>query len=612
MEQYKMNLAMNWRQMGCKKFWLYFFGFYFLILGLRFFTTAGEMNLLMQQGYQALFALLFALVCALWNFNRRNTMLYLITTLLWTGAALCKIGVDMVLSEREIIHTIGVGVIFYGLSSALLYALSYINCRWLRICFKTLILIAFALSMLPALLVLGYYVVSEGHLLSSNILLTLFQTNLEEVKSYLVEQNIPLWIAGNVALIVLIAAGVSLLASLKRETKRTKLLLFTGAFLLYMVLGILPRLTASFVINMITTVSETVRMYRLYNDGLPERMARLSELEKILSTTDDEGLYVVVMGESNMRDHMSAFGYKRPTTPWLDKMVKENPYTYIYPKAYSNNIQTVMSVQFAFTEQNQYEKKSLLDSYSVTEMATAAGFDTWWISNQKRFNTYDTPITAIANSANHRIYINNYIGTKTMTTYYDEKLADYFPELPEKSKNLLIFHLMGCHAVYIDRYPAEFQYWSDGDDARVDAYDNNVRYNDYVLSKLYEKAVQNPNFMAFIYLSDHGEDPDRGLTHDYSKFTWEMAHIPFFAIFSEQYVQKHPDIVQAMKQHQNSFWTSDLLYQTILHIMGIENVPNTKPETDISSMQYNMPLEKLTIIEGAEYIKNDNTLTLKN
>ena len=91
-----------------------------------------------------------------------------------------------------------------------------------------------------------------------------------------------------------------------------------------------------------------------------------------------------------------------------------------------------------------------------------------------------------------------------------------------------------------------------------------------------------------------------------------MAHIPFFAVFSEQYVQKHPDVAQAMKQHQNSFWTSDLLYQTILHIMGIENVPNTKPKTDISSMQYNMPLEKLTIIEGAEYIKNDNTLTLKN
>ena len=229
-----MNLAMNWRQMGCKKFWLYFFGFYFLILGLRFFTTAGEMNLLMQQGYQALFALLFALVCALWNFNRRNTLLYLMTTLLWTGAALCKIGVDMVLSEREIIHTIGVGVIFYGLSSTLLYALSYINCRWLRICFKTLVLIAFALSMLPALLVLGYYVVSEGHLLSSNILLTLFQTNLEEVRSYLVEQNIPLWIAGNIGLIAVIGIAVYFIGSIKRNTKRTKLLLFTGAFLLYM------------------------------------------------------------------------------------------------------------------------------------------------------------------------------------------------------------------------------------------------------------------------------------------------------------------------------------------------------------------------------------------
>ena len=600
-----MKLSFNWKSLGCKYFWLCFFAFYFLILGLRFFTTAGDLNLLMQQGYQALFALLFALVCALWGFSRRNIIIYLLVTLIWVGAAFCKIGVGMVLSEREIIHTLGVGVIFYGLIATLLYAVSYIKQNWLRITFKSAVLVGFALSMLPALLILGYYVVSEGHLLSSNILLTLFQTNIDEVKSYLVEQNIPLWIGGNLALWVVIGLGVYFAATLKRRDKRTKLLIFTAAFLGYMVFGILPRLTASFAINMVVTVSETVRMYRLYNDSLPERMARLSELEKILSTADDEGLYVVVMGESTMRDHMSAFGYKRPTTPWLDKMKAQNPYTFIYPKAYSNNIQTVMAVQFAFTEQNQYDNKSLLDSYSITEMATAAGFDTLWISNQQRFDTYDTPITAIANSAQHRVYINNYIGTKTMTTYYDEKLADHFPAQTDKAKTLLIFHLMGCHAVYIDRYPAEFEEWSDGPDARVDAYDNNVRYNDYVLSKLYEKAVQNPNFMAFIYLSDHGEDPDRGLTHDYSKFTWEMAHIPFFAVFSQKYADKHPEIVKAMKEHQNSYWTSDLLYQTLVHIMGIENVPNYQAQTDISSPQYAMPLEKLTIIEGAEYIKND-------
>ena len=43
--------------------------------------------------------------------------------------------------------------------------------------------------MLPALLAIGYFVVSEGHLLSADILLTLFQTNYKQAVQYCLIEN---------------------------------------------------------------------------------------------------------------------------------------------------------------------------------------------------------------------------------------------------------------------------------------------------------------------------------------------------------------------------------------------------------------------------------------
>ncbi len=70
------------------------------------------------------------------------------------------------------------------------------------------------------------------------------------------------------------------------------------------------------------------------------------------------------------------------------------------------------------------------------------------------FTAYDTPISAIFNGADKQIFINDYYGSKLLTTYYDETLADHFPKLEANKKTLIVFHLMGCHNLYIDRYPA--------------------------------------------------------------------------------------------------------------------------------------------------------------
>ena len=588
------------------KFFSCFFGFYLFISVFRLFTTASSLNFFWYQGYHILSALVCAFICALWKYNIINIILLVLVSLLWSLAALCKIGAGMVLTEREIVQTIEIGVSFYAIFSIIRYSISFIKKKWLCRALNVCNNIMFSFAMLPPLLIIGYYVVSDKHMLSANILLTLFQTNYDEVVSYLVEQNILLWVLSVSAIIFIIAFLNYLFSKTKRNGNHFKILACNIILMTYMVISVFPKLSSSFVIGMIARVSDTLQEYKEYNKISASRAKRIEQLRSVIKYDEESQLHVLVMGESTVSHHLSAFGYNRKTTPWLDQLKEDGKNVVLYPKAYSNNIQTVMSVQFALTSQNQYDKSVLADAYSVTEVASAAGYDTYWISNQMHHKSYDTPINTIGNGADHQVYINEFWGNKLLTMYYDEKLADYFPDVKKDGKTFVIFHLMGCHNVYNDRYPESYEFFKDGPDARVDAYDNCVRYNDYVLSLLYEKAVHNDNFMSFTFLSDHGEDPDKGLTHDYSKFTWNMAHIPFFSIFSEKFANQHVDIIKALESNANKPWTSDLLYNEMLHILGIFGAPGENEYFDISSMHYHMPYDKLTIIEGQKYIKDDN------
>ncbi len=586
---------------------LSFLGFFFATIFLRMFTTSESMDLSMQQGYVALMCLIFSLVSYLWNFSIKNLLLGSVVYILYALSSFVKIKTGMVLLEREIVHTLCVGVIFYSLVSLLYYFSFNIKNIFLQKCTKILAFILLSLILLPPFFVLGYYIVSNGHLLSSDIILTLFQTNLPEIKSYLIEQNLVYWIITLVGIIVLLSTFTYILTTFKKPDNHRKVLIFTSLFMLYLVFSTFPKLTASFLLNMTNTVSETLSSFKNYNANKEVREQRLNELKNLL-TSDTDGIYVLIVGESTARHHMSAFGYEKDTTPWLKEMAKNNKII-LFPNAYSNHVHTVPCVQFALTEQNQYTKKSLEDAYSITEIARAAGFKTYWISNQKRFNVSDTPINTIAEATDEQIWINSYIGTKTMTTYYDEQLAEVIPDLSDVKKAFIVIHLMGTHAVYTDRYPAKYDIF-EGNTTRVNSYDNAILYNDFVLSRIYDKVSAYPHFMSYVYVSDHGEDPDNGLTHESSKFTYSMSYIPFIAGFSDKYVHKNQHFVNTIKNNANKPWTSDLLYNFMVSVLNIKGAPNINVRLDISSTEYNIPALELKTVHGQKNIADDKELRI--
>lgn len=303
---------------------------------------------------------------------------------------------------------------------------------------------------------------------------------------------------------------------------------------------------------------------------------------------------------------MHAYGYQRETTPWLDQALKK-PENLLFTRAYSNHTHTVPVLTYALTERNQYNQIPLEKAYSIIEVAKAAGYKTYWLSNQIKYGVYDTPIAAIASSADEEIWINGNSGKTTWTDHFDGELAERLKtiDLDQGENALIVIHLMGSHTDYQERYPKKQEKFAvkEKKKRRINSYDNTVVYTDSVLHEIYDIMQRKNNFQGMVYFSDHGEDMQN--SHEVTKFTWTMAHIPFVVFLSPVYCQKNPGTFQNLMNHRDQVWTNDLLYEGMLDLMGIQNMPGFHGKRDIASAQYSLSLSEGRTCHGEKELNED-------
>jgi heptose-I-phosphate ethanolaminephosphotransferase len=339
--------------------------------------------------------------------------------------------------------------------------------------------------------------------------------------------------------------------------------------------------------------------------------------------------YVLVIGESENRNHMRVYGYPKPTTPWLDQKVCQ-PNWIIFRNAHSNHTHTVPTLSFALTSANQYNGQSYYSSPSIFEVAKAAGFRTYYLSNQQTLGEWSNPISAIASTADVSININANIGYTNAANYFDSDLVERFRRLKSQVdssiNNLIVFHLLGSHIEYCRRYPQGFGRFGskkpqsaldelrhrigwpeEADTARrkqIDCYDNSVAFTDFVLSQIFAEAKQLPGFRAFVYLSDHADAVDEGLGHDADRFSFAMTHIPMVVALSDAFVASHPRRVEALRDHTYSIWTNDLLYDLLIGLMGVD-VDSYNSAYDLSSPSYILNWKSALTLHGRRKLKDD-------
>lgn len=345
------------------------------------------------------------------------------------------------------------------------------------------------------------------------------------------------------------------------------------------------------------SVYYTVAAHSDFKESISSREEMVKKLD--LDKSDiNNGLFIVVIGESLTRDHMSLYDYDIDTTPWQKSMLSSNKF-FKFLNSYSCHVSTSLSLSMALTSLSQYDlpKKTVSDCPSLVDIAKASGYEVSWISNQSKLGLDDSPQSIIASQANNQEFLNQLIyPSGIQSNDYDEVVLDTYRKiLSGGATNKIVFvHLMGQHAAYEQRCPESFNVWEDN------YYDNSVFYNDHILKKLYEIAFAQDDFQAMLYFSDHGEDIKIG--HLVEQFSYTMARIPFWITVSDDFALKNADTIDAIKANIAKPFTNDLLFDIVCGLTNMTSHPFYRSGHDVTSKDFALKAEDVMIFNTHKVI----------
>ncbi len=319
-------------------------------------------------------------------------------------------------------------------------------------------------------------------------------------------------------------------------------------------------------------------------------------MDKTLSDTLP-GTVLFVIGESECSKHMSAFypSHEGETTPWLSAQSEETGF-YLFPRSYSNFPQTLQSLGMYLTGVNQYNGRVLTESLSILDVAKAAGYKTWWLSNHDKLMNNDSPAVMVSGWADEERWTSPSMGD-------DRELLDFLKEVPTEGNHFVVIWLMGSHVRYQERVPKDFPKVQVAGHADIEnQYDTTVVYTDQVLSEIFDYAKEHMHLQSMVYCSDHGEDMKLG--HSAGVFSFDMIRVPLFVYLSPDYRAAYPETAKALSDHKESIFTNDLMFDTM---SGLLQAPSREYAAgyDLASPSYDLPLEKAVSKHGAVKISDD-------
>lgn len=238
--------------------------------------------------------------------------------------------------------------------------------------------------------------------------------------------------------------------------------------------------------------------------------------------------YILVIGESVRRDYVHSFGGKYNNSPWLDRA----PVT-----LFDNYISAGPATMISLTNTLSFRSGNSLElNNNVITLASASGFETWWLSNQGKKGHFDSPVALIGSSADHSQFIKSGNSDDRLFSS-DEKLLPLLENALKENdeKKLIVLHLMGSHPKACIR--TNNTYDVDVEAKELSCYIKSIAMTDSLLEKISIIANQNGKDWSMMYFSDHGlsyvnkNTSGAYLTH--GDKTKENYEVPFFILNSD-------------------------------------------------------------------------------
>ena len=318
---------------------------------------------------------------------------------------------------------------------------------------------------------------------------------------------------------------------------------------------------------------------------------------------------VLIIGESYGKLHSRQYGYFMPTTP---RQIKREKSGLLVP--FSDVVAPWNLTSFVFKNVFSLhvvgEKGEWCDYPLFPSLFRKAGYHVTFITNQflpkAKQAVYDFSggfflnhpelSAAMFDSRNQQLY------------RFDRGLLDDYDKNQQQHNtdhNLIIFHLLGQHVKYNQRFPSDRRHFKaedyekkradlDGKQRNVLAdYDNAILYNDFIVDAIISRFEDKEAII--IYMPDHGEECYEGnrgfICRNHSAaIDYDLAHyefeIPFWIFCSYKYAAKHPDIYKEIIGAKNRRFMTDALPHMLLYLAGI-HTKDYHAEYNILSPQYN-------------------------
>jgi len=387
------------------------------------------------------------------------------------------------------------------------------------------------------------FMIYYGARLSGSALFIIFETNSKEtlqfLSAYFTTKNTFL-------LAILILPLILFINTLKN--KSTILFLFKNKYqkLVFIILFLMYLYQTNLRFyneDLFFKFHEGYKGYKLYKRGLKNQLTKqTTENIKNISYTDTLQTHVIIVGESLTKWHMQLYDYQRKTNPLLNKIKSE---LLIFKDVISPHNHTITSLKKILTI-SSFSNDHKNDNFSLLQLANAANYKTYWISNQEPIGLNETIPTIISQGASESYFLES---GNFYERIYDENLLPTFHKILQKTneKKVIFLHLMGTHGSYDKRYPKEFSYFDESTPKmnfksslakkQINYYDNAVRYNDSVIYEIITKTKDLNDQSSVTYFSDHGQDVFDTVDymgHDEFQGTKPMYEIPLIFWFSEK------------------------------------------------------------------------------
>ncbi len=323
-----------------------------------------------------------------------------------------------------------------------------------------------------------------------------------------------------------------------------------------------------------------------------ERMGSLANMKNLpvpyrnvkFNQNTSDLLGVVVIGESASRKHLGCYGYERNTTPYFSSIKDE---LLLFDNILSSSPVTPDALKYLLTNAC-LGSKQFAPTSTILQILSYLKAESYYISNQGRWNQYNMPCTLIFNQADEIKTLCSTVAGKEYFQYDEIILPEFISYLnrPSKQRPRIIFlHLMGSHRVFEKRVPEnEVLFSADYIDNlshdkslktinnELNAYDSSIAYTDKILKMLItelKKKTSNPAFL--LYFSDHGEvlNANNRDKRSYKCIRREAYEIPFIVWTNMQYRKRYPDITKYGISNLHKLAQTDRLFPSLCALMQI-------------------------------------------